>query len=140
MIDDEGNYNPFTSGENPENDGNGDESENQNGGGGESGGTTDEPKESQIGDETTNEPEKIRLVYIGPSLMFEKLRSSQILYGTEQEIQDFMAPITEKYPEAAYLLVTLENLTDAMKKVESKTSILHKYYHDMLAKSRDNRR
>lgn len=139
MIDNEGNYNPFTSGENPENDGNGDESENQNGGG-ESGGTTDEPKESQIGDETTNEPEKIRLVYIGPSLMFEKLRSSQILYGTEQEIQDFMAPITEKYPEAAYLLVTLENLTDAMKKVESKTSILHKYYQDMLAKSRDNRR
>ena len=41
------------------------------------------------------EAEKIQLVYIGPSLIYEKLRSSQILSGTEAEIEAFMAPIGE---------------------------------------------
>ena len=79
-------------------------------------------------------------MYIGPSLTFEKLRTSQILLGTQDEIDQFMAPIVEKYPEAAFLLVTPEALPDAMEKVGSKTSILHKYYEDMLAKSRDIRK
>ena len=84
--------------------------------------------------------EKTLLVYIGPSLIYEKLRSSQILSGTEAEIEAFMAPITEKYPEAVHLLVTPEELPEAMRKVESKNSVLHKYYQDMLAKSRDIRK
>ena len=86
------------------------------------------------------EAEKIQLVYIGPSLIYEKLRSSQILSGTEAEIEAFMAPITEKYPEAVHLLVTPDSLPEAMRKVASKNSVLHKYYEDMLAKSRDIRK
>ena len=86
------------------------------------------------------EAEKIQLVYIGPSLIYEKLRSSQILSGTEAEIEAFMAPITEKYPEAAHLLVTPDSLPEAMRKVASKNSVLHKYYEDMLAKSRNIRK
>lgn len=86
------------------------------------------------------EAEKIQLVYIGPSLIYEKLRSSQILSGTEAEIEAFMAPITEKYPEAVHLLVTPDSLPEAMRKVASKNSLLHKYYEDMLAKSRDIRK
>lgn len=93
-------------------------------------------------DETDSdgEAEKIQLVYIGPSLIYEKLRSSQILSGTEAEIEAFMAPITEKYPEAVHLLVTPDSLPEAMRKVASKNSVLHKYYEDMLAKSRDIRK
>ena len=83
---------------------------------------------------------KIQLVYIGPSLTYEKLRTAQILSGTEAEIADFIRPITEKYPEAAHLLVTPETLSDALAKVSSKSSVLHKYYEDMLAKSRDIRK
>ena len=96
--------------------------------------------ETETANDGGGEAKKIRLVYIGPSLTYEKLRSSQILSGTEAEIKAFMAPITEKYPEAAHLLVTPETLPEAMKKVESKNSILHKYYQDMLAKSRDIRK
>ncbi len=51
-----------------------------------------------------------------------------------------MAPITEKYPEAIHLLVTPDSLPEAMRKVASKNSVLHKYYEDMLAKSRDIRK
>lgn len=84
--------------------------------------------------------ERIQLVYIGPSLTFEKLRTSQILLGTQEEIDGFMAPIVEKYPEAVHLLVTPDKLPEALEKTGSKTSILHKYYEDMLAKSRDIRK
>lgn len=93
-----------------------------------------------INADSGGEADKVLLVYIGPSLTYEKLRTSQILSGTEQEIADFMAPITEKYPEAAHLLATPEELPEAMRKVGSKNSILHKYYQDMLARSRDIRK
>ena len=116
-----------------ENVGENSESDTENGDG--------ENSEASI-DETDGdgEAEKIQLVYIGPSLIYEKLRSSQILSGTEAEIEAFMAPITEKYPEAVHLLVTPDSLPEAMRKVASKNSVLHKYYEDMLAKSRDIRK
>lgn len=132
----------LTSGEEPEENGGtveqtagGEESAAENAGGGEAAGLD----QSGGAEESPAGAEVIRLVYIGPSLTYEKLRSSQILMGTQEEIDDFMAPIVEKYPEAAYLLATPEELPEAMLKVESKAHILHKYYQDMLAKSRDKR-
>lgn len=83
---------------------------------------------------------RVRLVYIGPSLPYEKIRSSMILTGTEQEIGEFLADIREKYPEAAHLLVPPEQLTEALRKVSKRGTILHKYYEDMLAKSRASRK
>lgn len=82
----------------------------------------------------------ITMVYIGPSLPYGKLRTSMVLKGTEQEIRDFLADIREKYPEADHLIVPPEQLTQALEKVTRKGTILHKYYEDMLAKSRASRK
>lgn len=82
----------------------------------------------------------VTMVYIGPSLPYGKLRTSMVLKGTEQEIRDFLADIREKYPEADHLIVPPEQLTQALEKVTRKGTILHKYYEDMLAKSRASRK
>lgn len=82
----------------------------------------------------------VTMVYIGPSLPYGKLRTSMILKGTEGEIRDFLADIREKYPEADHLIVPPEQLTQALEKVARKGTILHKYYEDMLAKSRASRK
>lgn len=86
------------------------------------------------------EPEQVTLVYIGPSLPYGKMRSSMILNGTEEEIDGFLAKIKEQYPEVTHLLVPPDRLTDALEKVARKGTILHKYYEDMLAKSRASRK
>ena len=88
---------------------------------------------------TTEAAEVIQMVYIGPSIAFSKLRSSMILEGTAAEIDDYLAEYAEQYPEIKYLLVTPENLTDALDKVARKVTILHKYYEDTLAKVRASR-
>ena len=84
--------------------------------------------------------EQLTLVYIGPSLPYGKMRSSMILTGTEEEINGFLAEIKEQYPEVTHLLVPPDKLTDALEKVARKGTILHKYYEDMLAKSRASRK
>ena len=93
-----------------------------------------EPEQSAM------EPETVTLVYIGPSIPYEKLRSSMILNGTEAEIDDFLAKIKERYPEVTRLLVPPDRLTDALEKAARNGTILHKYYEDMLAKSRASRK
>lgn len=91
-------------------------------------------------EQNAREPEPVTLVYIGPSLPYEKLRSSMILNGTEEEISDFLEKIKEQYPEVTRLLVPPDRLTDALEKVARNGTILHKYYEDMLAKSRASRK
>lgn len=81
----------------------------------------------------------LRLVYFGPSIPFGKLRTSMILEGTQEEIDEYLADVVDKYPEAARLLTTPENLAKAMDKVATKGNILHKYAQDMAAKIRENR-
>lgn len=83
---------------------------------------------------------KVTLVYIGPSLPFGKLRSSMILKGTGEEIGAYLGELKESYPEIERLLVAPEDLTDALDKVGRKGTILHKYYEDVLAKSRASRK
>lgn len=94
-------------------------------------------KESE---QSGQEAAQVTLVYIGPSLPYGKMRSSMILNGTEEEIDGFLAKIKEQYPEVTHLLVPPERLTDALEKVARKGTILHKYYEDMLAKSRASRK
>ena len=84
-------------------------------------------------------PEKATLVYVGPSIAFSKLRSSMILTGTEAEIKGHLSDMIESYPEIEHLLVSPEDLTDALDKVARKGTILHKYYEDTLAKARASR-
>lgn len=87
----------------------------------------------------TPESKTVKLVYFGPSIPFGKLRTSMILEGTQEEIDEYLADVVDKYPEAARLLTTPENLAKAMEKVATKGNILHKYAQDMAAKIRANR-
>lgn len=84
-------------------------------------------------------PEQATLVYIGPSIAFSKLRASMVLNGTQEEIKAYLSDLIESYPEIERLLVTPEQLPDAMDKVSRKGTILHKYYEDTLAKVRASR-
>lgn len=104
--------------------------------------TTAETEQEQTTGETTGteQAEAAKLIYVGPSIAFSKLRSSMILEGTVEEIHSYLAEYEESYPEIKYLLVTPEQLTDALDKVARKGTILHKYYEDTLAKVRANRR
>lgn len=97
------------------------------------------PEQDTAPEEETALGERVKLVYFGPSIPFGKLRTSMILEGTQEEIDEYMADVVDKYPEAARLLTTPENLAKAMDKVATKGNILHKYAQDMAAKIRANR-
>lgn len=99
-----------------------------------------EPSPEAEAEQSGISPEDVTLVYIGSSLPYGKLRSSMILKGTQEEIDLFLAKIREQYPEVTHLLVTPDKLTQALEKVGRKGTILHKYYEDMLAKSRASRK
>lgn len=90
--------------------------------------------------ETERTEETIKRVYIGPSIPKHNLRNSQILSGTETEIDAYIGAMSERYPEIKYLLVTTQALSAAQKKVAQKGNILHKYYQDMAAKAIMSRR
>lgn len=102
-------------------------------------------EDSADGEEPTDpgggdEKERIQLIYIGPSLTYGGLRTSQILQGTRAEIDAYMAQIVEKWPEASRLLSTPEDLPEMLRKVKDRSSVYHKYYEDMLARTRDSRK
>ena len=105
--------------------------------------TAEQPtaQEPETVEQTTKETagEVVKLVYIGPSIAFSKLHSSTILNGTEAEIKEYLSDMIESYPEIEHLLVSPEDLTDALDKVARKGTILHKYYEDTLAKARASR-
>lgn len=84
--------------------------------------------------------ETVTKVYIGPSIAFSRLRESMILTGTEEEIADFLCELTESYPEIPHLLIAPEALAAALDRVGRSGTLLHKYYEDVLAKSRASRK
>jgi hypothetical protein len=86
-----------------------------------------EPEQTQV--------EKIKRIYIGPSIPRSDLCNARILGGTAEDINNFISAYSEGYPEVKHLLVTPEELPEALKKVQKKGNILHKYYQDMAAKA-----
>lgn len=84
--------------------------------------------------------EVLRRVYVGPSIPYGKLRTAMVLTGTEGELEEFWKEEKERYPEIRYLMVPVEELPEAMEKVNRKGTILHKYYGDMLSKMRAGRK
>ncbi|MCD8355865.1 MAG: hypothetical protein LUE11_04760 [Clostridia bacterium] len=98
--------------------------------------------EDNVVEETTtaDSGEKIKLAYIGPSIPHFSLRNAMVLTGTEGEIEAFTKPLLERYPEIKYLLVPVDKLSDAKRKMRRKGNILTKYYRDMAAKVKANRR
>lgn len=83
--------------------------------------------------------EVLTMVYIGPSVPRSNLRRSMIVKGTEETIADFVAEQKEQYPEIEHLMFGPDKLADALRKVESRGSILHKYYKDMEARAANMR-
>ena len=59
-----------------------------------------------------------------------------ILKGTGAEIREYLGELTETYPEIPHLLAAPKDLPEALRRVSGKGTILHKYYQDMLAKSK----
>lgn len=78
--------------------------------------------------------ETIQKVYIGPTIPRSQLRNAQIVRGTQEEIDSFVQPLMERYPEVRHLLVDLNTLSEARKDVYTKGRLLHKYYQDVQAK------
>lgn len=78
---------------------------------------------------------KIQKVYIGPSIPRTQLRNAQILRGTEEEIDSFVQPLMERYPEIRKLLVEPNALSEARREVCTRGRLLHKYYQDVQAKA-----
>lgn len=85
-------------------------------------------------------PEIQQKVYIGPSIPSSGLRNAMILRGTDEEIQNHISGIAEQYPEIGYLLVDVNGLPEAQKRVRTKGNILNKYYMDMAAKASHDRK
>lgn len=85
-------------------------------------------------------PAEETVVYFGPSIPFGRLRTAMILKGSEEELMRFLEPELEKYPEVRHLVAPVEKLSEAMEKVGRRGTLLHKYYEDMLAKTRAERK
>lgn len=83
--------------------------------------------------------EVLTMVYIGPSIPRSNLRRSMIVKGTEENIEAFIAEQKEQYPEIEHLMFGPDKLADALRKVESRGNILHKYYKDMEARAANMR-
>lgn len=83
--------------------------------------------------------EVLTMVYIGPSIPRSNLRRSMIIKGTGEDIAAFIAEQKEQYPEIEHLMFEPGSLADALRKVESRGNILHKYFKDMEARAANMR-
>ena len=78
-----------------------------------------------------NEPDTVKLVYIGPSLPKAMLKSNRIFEGTREEIKKELAAVLEKFPLVERLLVPVAELAEKKDKVRTAGNILNKYYSDI---------
>lgn len=78
-----------------------------------------------------NEPDTVKLVYIGPSLPKAMLKSNRIFEGTREEIKKELAAVLEKFPLVERLLVPVGELGEKKDKVQTAGNILNKYYSDI---------
>lgn len=82
-----------------------------------------------------NEPDTVKLVYIGPSLPKAMLKSNRIFEGTREEIKKELAAVLEKFPLVERLLVPVAELAEKKDKVRTAGNILNKYYSDIASSS-----
>ena len=77
--------------------------------------------------------EQVTLVYVGPSLPKGRLKQNSIFVGTRQEIEKELETVLESFPLVKNMLVPVSKLAEAKNKVKSSSSVLHKYYADMVS-------
>lgn len=80
-----------------------------------------------------NEPDKVKLIYIGPTLPKAMLKSNKIFEGTREEIRKELAAVIEKFPLVERLLVPVAELAEKKDKVRTAGNILNKYYSDIVS-------
>ena len=78
-----------------------------------------------------NEPDTVKLIYIGPSLPKAMLKSNKIFEGTREEIKKELAGVLEKFPLVERLLVPVAELAEKKDKVRTAGNVLNKYYSDI---------
>ena len=87
-----------------------------------------------------NEPDTVKLIYIGPSLPKAMLKSNSIFEGTREEIKKELEAVLEKFPLAEKLLVPVAGLAEKKDKVRTAGNILNKYYTDIVSAIAANER
>lgn len=85
------------------------------------------------------EPEKSRhKVYVGPSIPGGILSHGKILYGTETSIREYLAPVLERFPKVAGLMVSLDHMSDAMKAVKNPKKLLYHRAQELASEIKRN--
>lgn len=80
-----------------------------------------------------NEPDTVKLIYIGPTLPKAMLKSNKVFEGTREEIKKELAVVLEKLPLVERLLVPVTELAEKKEKVQTAGNILNKYYSDIVS-------
>lgn len=75
--------------------------------------------------------ERVKLVYVGPTLPKGQLKQNTIFIGTQQEIEKELGTVLAKYPIAKNLLVPVASLAAAKVKVKTPGNVLHKWSADI---------
>ena len=81
--------------------------------------------EAEKAAETANEqPETVKLIYIGPNLPKAMLQCNRIFEGTEEEIDKELSFILEKFPLVKKMLVPTTELAEKKDKVMSNHALI----------------
>ncbi len=91
--------------------------------------TEPSPQEEPV---ITEKSERMRLVYIGPTLPGGILSRGAMLVGTQQSIADYIAPATQKFPTAAKLLVPLKDAKGGLQMIRERKGALYKYAQEVM--------
>lgn len=98
----------------------------------EVGNVTTEAEKTQ---ETANtEATEGSFIYVGPSLR-TGVRKNTVFTGTREEVEEYLKPTLEAYPQAKTLLIPTESLAKVKSQVNTRGTLLNKYYTDLLSLS-----
>ena len=81
------------------------------------------------------EEEKVKRIYLGPSIPRYGLRHGQILSGDRSAVEGYISGMEERFPTIRHLMVTPDRLAEAQEKTGDKTSVLHRYYMEIAARA-----
>lgn len=76
-------------------------------------------------------------IYVGPTLR-TGIRENAMFKGTKENVEAYLKPTIDKYPQVKLLLVDTKRLSTAKEKVNKAGTLLNKYYNDLVSLS--NRR
>jgi len=91
--------------------------------------------EAEKTQETANtEATEGSFIYVGPSLR-TGVRKNTVFTGTREEVEEYLKPTLEAYPQAKTLLIPTESLAKVKSQVNTRGTLLNKYYTDLLSLS-----